>query len=269
MNKRISGFTLIELLVVIAIIAILAAILFPVFATAREKARQTSCASNLKQIGLAMIEYATDNDEAFPLEYWVSTGGNTGYWTPSNSYIIQSWYPYVKSTAVWTCPDLQQPTYGLPWTPIGQTGTFYTSYIPNWYIIERYYNSTGLRVPVTQSLMTSPSSTIAFAEGPTMGSGYLYNYTATSMNDNFAHVWWTQAAGCDTTSLANGGCIRQSFPHNGGANYLFCDGHVKSMQPGVAGSNTLSCANLWGRTLNNGPMGQTTTNGGYPDMYNQ
>ncbi|MCW3060774.1 MAG: prepilin-type N-terminal cleavage/methylation domain, partial [Capsulimonas sp.] len=64
--KRNDGFTLIELLVVIAIIAILAAILFPVFAKAREKARQTTCASNLRQLGLAMLQYVQDNDETFP-----------------------------------------------------------------------------------------------------------------------------------------------------------------------------------------------------------
>ncbi|MEO7720068.1 MAG: DUF1559 domain-containing protein [Capsulimonas sp.] len=88
------GFTLIELLVVIAIIAILAAILFPVFAKAREKARQTSCTSNMRQVGLGILQYVQDNDEAFP-------GGVNA--------LGRGWageiYPYVKSTGVYKCPD--------------------------------------------------------------------------------------------------------------------------------------------------------------------
>ena len=71
-SRNRNAFTLIELLVVIAIIAILAAILFPVFAKAREKARQTSCASNLKQIGLAVMQYAQDNDENLAAAWWGS-----------------------------------------------------------------------------------------------------------------------------------------------------------------------------------------------------
>jgi len=90
-SRRSRGFTLIELLVVIAIIAILAAILFPVFAQAREKARQTSCLSNEKQIGTAVIMYAQDYDEGMPAwsSYYASsplTGSDTAdrYWMPSS-----------------------------------------------------------------------------------------------------------------------------------------------------------------------------------------
>src|ERR1700743_2399090 len=93
------GFTLIELLVVIAIIAILAAILFPVFTKVREKARQTSCASNMKQLGIAFAQYVQDNNERFPSVHAV---------TPNNDY-AGGWaniiYPYVKSTGAFTCPD--------------------------------------------------------------------------------------------------------------------------------------------------------------------
>ena len=100
-NTKSSAFTLIELLVVIAIIAILAAILFPVFAKAREKARQTSCLSNEKQLGLAFIQYSNDNDETYP------TGGA---WNgSSNSQLGIGWagqiYTYVKSAGVYACPD--------------------------------------------------------------------------------------------------------------------------------------------------------------------
>jgi len=89
------GFTLIELLVVIAIIAILAAILFPVFAQAREKARQTSCLSNTKQMSLAVLQYIQDYDENYPM-------GVQNDWNNSWPVLVQ---PYVKSIQVFRCPD--------------------------------------------------------------------------------------------------------------------------------------------------------------------
>src|SRR5262245_218992 len=93
-NRR--GFTLIELLVVIAIIAILAAILFPVFAQAREKARQATCASNLKQITLGVLMYVQDYDETFPV--WDSAVATALDWPDQ----VQ---PYIKNKQVSGCPD--------------------------------------------------------------------------------------------------------------------------------------------------------------------
>lgn len=89
-----KGFTLIELLVVIAIIAILAAILFPVFARARAKAQQASCLSNIKQLQLGMIMYASDNDQRYPL------AGGTGIPDWANAV-----YPYVKNVQIYLCPS--------------------------------------------------------------------------------------------------------------------------------------------------------------------
>ena len=105
--RRIAGdqaFTLIELLVVIAIIAILAAILFPVFAQAREKARQISCLSNQKQLGLAILQYQQDYDEYFPCGSVPGLGGNTSTYGGGAGWAGQV-YSYVKSAAVYACPD--------------------------------------------------------------------------------------------------------------------------------------------------------------------
>lgn len=101
-----KGFTLIELLVVIAIIAILAAILFPVFAKAREKARQSSCASNEKQIGLAVIQYKQDYDETMPLSYTAGDGNGTRLTcgTPMFFYIDEI-MPYAKNEKIFLCPS--------------------------------------------------------------------------------------------------------------------------------------------------------------------
>jgi prepilin-type N-terminal cleavage/methylation domain-containing protein/prepilin-type processing-associated H-X9-DG protein len=101
MRRR--GFTLIELLVVIAIIAILAAILFPVFARAREKARQASCLSNLKQIALGLLMYTSDNDECFPANEWQAADAP---WGPrQNITAAHKIYPYVKNTQLFACPS--------------------------------------------------------------------------------------------------------------------------------------------------------------------
>jgi prepilin-type N-terminal cleavage/methylation domain-containing protein len=128
-----SGFTLIELLVVIAIIAILAAILFPVFAQAREKARTIACLSNLKQIGLAVTQYQQDYDEAMPC----GTAFNGTGWAAQI-------YNYVNSVAVFHCPD--DPTTGKG-SSYGLNSNFYSG-------------GTG----VTLSKFNSPSKTVMLFE---------------------------------------------------------------------------------------------------------
>ncbi len=128
MRRR--GFTLIELLVVIAIIAILAAILVPVFARAREKARQSSCSSNLKQIGLAIMMYAQDYDECYPIRYTL----------PLNSPLWQDLVqPYTKNTQLFICPSKG----GTNWA---------SAYGWNWYMNWAW--------AISMAAITSPSDTI-------------------------------------------------------------------------------------------------------------
>jgi prepilin-type N-terminal cleavage/methylation domain-containing protein len=113
-----KGFTLIELLVVIAIIAILAAILFPVFAQARAKAKQTSCLSNMKQIGLGLMMYAEDYDQTLPSSYYYLNGANSdgGYMHWSGMIM-----PYVKNEKIFVCPE--SPFGGFAPTCYGDAGT--------------------------------------------------------------------------------------------------------------------------------------------------
>jgi len=110
-NSRANGFTLIELLVVIAIISILASILFPVFARARENARRASCMSNMKQLGLGMMQYVQDYDEKYPLIMY-NDGEKAlppNHGTHTVPYAWNCWafriYPYVKSVQVFNCPS--------------------------------------------------------------------------------------------------------------------------------------------------------------------
>jgi prepilin-type N-terminal cleavage/methylation domain-containing protein/prepilin-type processing-associated H-X9-DG protein len=117
MRKSRSGFTLIELLVVIGIIALLAAILFPVFARARENARRASCQSNLKQIGLAMTQYASDYDSCLPpavmVPGFIPSGppyGNLNPGVPTTPTYIDLLQPYVKNLQIFVCPSFKTPS---------------------------------------------------------------------------------------------------------------------------------------------------------------
>ncbi len=142
-----KGFTLIELLVVIAIIAILAAILFPVFARAREKARQTSCLSNLKQLGLATQMYTQDYDELLVLRYYDVAPD----WT-----LRINWYtalePYIKNTNIYKCPS--------------DGGSSWLSYSMNCdRNIGGNYSYHGSNTCVKLASIQAPASTIWLAEG--------------------------------------------------------------------------------------------------------
>ncbi|MES2460663.1 MAG: DUF1559 domain-containing protein [Armatimonadota bacterium] len=170
------GFTLIELLVVIAIIAILAAILFPVFAQAREKARQSSCLSNEKQIGLGLMQYQQDNDETYPQAYYYKNNTGTTNGGSSGGYVHWSVLlnPYVKNEGIYLCPSDQ--TEGLkpdnppctPWTDVATLGCEAQvprlSYVPNAAVIPRKRGPQDGPNVVPVAAVDETASTIAFGE---------------------------------------------------------------------------------------------------------
>jgi prepilin-type N-terminal cleavage/methylation domain-containing protein/prepilin-type processing-associated H-X9-DG protein len=215
-NQR-RGFTLIELLVVIAIIAILAAILFPVFQKVRENARRTACLSNMKQLGLGFTQYTQDYDERMPgavkgatavnvlggwMFYSVFGGTTAGAFDPTQGSI----YPYVKSKGVYVCPD----------DSVGQTiGDSYaiSSCIDQFSVV-----GTPLAPGKSLSQFDSPSATLLLTEE---GSGV---GAASTTNDAYFLF------GTDSVSLR----------HNGGANMLFVDGHAKYSLIDNTGASTAS-----------------------------
>ena len=247
------GFTLIELLVVIAIIAILAAILFPVFAKVREKARQTSCASNLKQIGLAFMQYEQDNDEQmiYPDDAWG-----------------QGWagkiYSYVKSTGVYGCPDdPTAPTVaGLYKVSYGMNGNVWPS------------NSTFYGGTTASSLASqgSPANTVLLFElqGQTStGNGWVGVDVTNAHEDSSSSGTGAIGGGCDGPMPTGNYCHAKyatgniaGYPltnwngsalgvHTDGSNYLALDGHVKWLRP-TAVSGGLSAANSNAVEIHNG-----------------
>ena len=211
-SKR--AFTLIELLVVIAIIAILAAILFPVFAKAREKARMASCQNNLKQIGTAVWMYINDYDERFPPEYICDrrAGGPNkgGYW----EFLLPSGRldPYIKNLQVYVCPSASLWTIAPPRTRRISWGgygvNYWTSALTRRWIGGYCYNQGGIPVAKVQRP----------AEAGYMCDAYNCPYPG---NANLRHLGYSfRPSGWDK-------CGRFDPRHNDGVNMLYMDGHVK------------------------------------------
>ena len=198
------GFTLIELLVVIAIIAILAAILFPVFARARENARKSSCQSSLKQLGMAAMQYVQDYDECYHFAYVM----NPQVRFPE---LLQ---PYLKNMEVFVCPS--DPDV---WVPV--TG-MRLSYICNYSLHPPGDSTTP--TPIRMAQVERPSETISLAENADGATSnrepdcqYHWGTTGSQVSSGF-NLW------------ARVGLMR----HVEGANYVFADGHVKWMNPNTA-----------------------------------
>ena len=209
---RKKGFTLIELLVVIAIIAILAAILFPVFAKAREKARQASCTSNQKQIGLAILQYVQDYDETFPPTLFLS---NPGYMYYSWAIVIS---PYVKNYNAYSCPSAKGFRTAFDVTSntaaLGPDGRL-IDYIPNGSIF--IYNDLPPAVVVSLAAIKTPSDTIIFADRATSTPA-----NPVSFEQSFT-PWY----------LPSWDRIGYFHSYNEGTNVAWCDGHVKWKKKGT------------------------------------
>ena len=246
------GFTLIELLVVIAIIAILAAILFPVFATAREKARQASCASNVRQLGLAAMMYVQDYDETFmPAEYNDAIGfTNYQYWfgyrnTPTTFDKSRGLlYPYMKNTQIQRCPSWTGKTkfgdgngYGYNYGFIGSD-----MYVPGGSGYPPVSN------PATLASLSSSADKIVFADAAYANPSW-YGGDNSMVETPFIEPpsHWSYPYGTypnadynptiDFRHVDNNKVIdaaRHTVTHKGYASIVFADGHVKALNQGQA-----------------------------------
>jgi prepilin-type N-terminal cleavage/methylation domain-containing protein/prepilin-type processing-associated H-X9-DG protein len=243
---RKQGFTLIELLVVIAIIAILAAILFPVFARARENARRSSCQSNLKQIGLGILQYAQDYDETMTPGYQ-NGSGNVGPWHG----LIQ---PYVKSIQIFRCPS---NTTTLPNAAyVSGSNPTWGGYIPISYKCNGGHNTNGFWA---ESWCTAPSPMYDGSIADTDCRRPMDSNMAVTHNtagDYYAHpaklsefassAETILVSEIDVTSrgfaTADDGSDLQVTNHLATTNFLFADGHVKAMKPAATIGTT---KNLW------------------------
>ncbi|MBU0610272.1 MAG: DUF1559 domain-containing protein [Armatimonadetes bacterium] len=211
------GFTLIELLVVIAIIAILAAILFPVFAKAREKARQSSCASNLKQIGLAFMQYAQDYDETLPTD-WITLPGGTA-WTDRYTWRAAI-FPYIKNSQIFSCPS-DSYNYSGALAGMCQNGE---GSIPGGYGDNTFHWDSGAPNPPGTTfckLGTIALPAQLILAGDSSYGGHQLSYQPNTLN----------------TPRTDPGSMR----HNEGCNYCFADGHVKWLKPTAVEDTVAVC----------------------------
>lgn len=240
-----KGFTLIELLVVIAIIAILAAILFPVFAQAKEAAKKTVCVSNQKQIGLGIMMYLTDNDDVYPQSQY-GIGDTQVSWSAvvypyikngktyinANTGIMQQW----AEDGMWRCPSAPQQSYNY--------GVHLDLFADNW--------NGGTRAVAPASAVDMPADKIVEMEkGKNDASwGYLqfvtwqwdwadsvrdYSYPTFRVKESLDNSRISNGFDCDGSGTAGtwAACgMQPRYRHSKVANMVFADGHAKSMTKG-------------------------------------
>jgi len=243
-----KGFTLIELLVVIAIIAILAAILFPVFQKVRENARRASCQSNMKQIAVATIQYTQDADEQYPISVAFNTKTNTWgynasyavptYWRAESfttypmreSYWANSLQAYLKSFAVYTCPDGQE--YRVP-------GLNYATPPQHWATMS--YAMNGNLGNLKMAAVSSPAFLVMYTEnhGSTAIAGQALTFPTPYCPDPASPCVYVQPSAPGVCATAANGSSNKwyvsvspfnAMVHSSGGNYAYTDGHVKWMR---------------------------------------
>jgi prepilin-type N-terminal cleavage/methylation domain-containing protein/prepilin-type processing-associated H-X9-DG protein len=277
------GFTLIELLVVIAIIAILAAILFPVFAKVREKARQISCLSNEKQWALGFVQYTMDSDDGFPLVGYEQAGG--AFQLPATSYWFNAVYNYIpgpQGKGIWDCPDDQTnintvdislPTASATAVGGAWSATFHgMSYLMNDNLCNgNFVAGHATYQTVTTSQCVSPDQTATLFDGaqqmglPEIGQDVGCSMTGenTGLDDDNANGgatgtdWW--GTGMPFGAPAADGIQAQSLTpfHDGGTNVAFVDGHAKWYRTRV-GNLSLMESNLKWQTYVDPSQGTST-----------
>jgi len=228
--RRNGGFTLIELLVVIAIIAILAAILFPVFAQARAKARQATCTSNLKQLGLGMLMYIQDYDERYPFGGWRPNGDGTNEWQNT----IQ---PYIKSKGVFQCPE----TTDLDEDPTNPQANAWNLNPVNYLYNNQLANS---RRPSKLAAVNEPAGNWMLMDGHSDWGGV----KGVDYKGRQGTPWLLEDTtfGCNA-SLVTGWLTWQGFTwglprHNGGGQVVHSDGHVKYFKFSPTGDKPIPTA---------------------------
>lgn len=217
-NRKIrAAFTLIELLVVVAIIAILAAILFPVFARARENARRASCISNLKQIGLGTMQYVQDYDDVYPAYYQPN---------PDRKW-PQVLDPYIKSTQIFTCPSRSEFPYTGTYATAGNIG----------YGMNIWMDSASLGFLIPMSVIQRPAETIWIAE--------INGASATDVvNGDGAYLcfpsWYggVRSRNSDYYGMDTETRSRLSKRHFDGTVVAWADGHAKWMRRDVLEADT-------------------------------
>lgn len=234
MKRNVKGFTLIELLVVIAIIAILAAILFPVFARARENARRSSCSSNLKQIGLGIMMYTQDNDGGLP-PYRTSTA--TGSLTADWPALYRPTIEYIKNTQVFRCPSAKDPTYAI-------THYYGTQYGYTW-----ANESAANAAPNWAAMFANPTVRIVARIDtlPDVARTCIIGETWVASGTNAGRgmkAFRARTSGWEYLNPA---------AHFDGSNYLYADGHVKwlkqetvygAMEAGASGATPATAPQL-------------------------
>ena len=253
-QQRVNAFTLIELLVVIAIIAILAAILFPVFARARENARRASCQSNLKQIGLGVMQYAQDFDETVPMGFYSDpTKG-----TPAVSW-VRALDPYIKEYNVFRCPANTKDPFEA-WSNPSYAFFANQQYLPSYgwnfnYLFPSAYNGSSCATarPVKLAEIAKVSETVMTADTKNLGpdDAPLISYalespaiqTAPDVCNWFRGAGWGTGSSADNPTAqgqpsGSGATGHFSPRHLEGGNVAFMDGHVKWMTPGRLAQGT-------------------------------